>query len=102
MPELINIPEEITCIQPYVLTASCTVATLIILYLVRLIKEKDKNYKDAILNHMNDLKNHSKSIEAITQKDATLVVDNLTKFNNVIESLKNQITKLQTILSNSK
>ena len=97
-----QIPEDVTCINPYVLTATATVATGIIFYLAKIVKEKDKHYKDAVFNHMNDLKEHSKNIELITQKDSNFVVENLTKFHSVIENLKNQITKLQTILSNSK
>lgn len=96
-----SIPEDVTCIHPYVLTATATVSTAIVLYLVKRLKEKDNELKDAILNHMNDLKDHAKNIELITKKDNNFVVENLTKFHSVIESLKNQITKLQTILSNS-
>lgn len=104
-----QIPEDVTCINPYVLTATATVATGIIFYLIKVIRDKDKiikekenSYEGAVSNHMNDLKDHAKNIELITQKESNFVVENLTKFHSVIENLKNQITKLQTILSNSK
>ena len=89
MPSLINIPDDITCIHPYVLTATATVASAIVVYLVKKIKEKDIERKEAVKNHMEDLKEHAKNIQAISDK----------KTNLVLQNLENQITKLEVILS---
>lgn len=89
MPSLINIPDDVSCINPYVLTGAITVATGIILYLVKVVKEKEKSYKTAVLNHMTDLKDHSKNIQDISDK----------KTNLVLQNLENQITKLEFVLS---
>lgn len=89
MQNLINIPEEITCIHPYVLTATATVASAIVVYLVKKIKEKDVERKEAVKSHMADLKEHAKNIQTISDK----------KTNLVLENLGNQITKLEVIVS---
>lgn len=89
MPELINIPEDVTCIQPYILTATATVASAIVLYLVNRYKDERNEKKLALENHMNDLKEHAKSIQAISDK----------KTNLVLQNLENQITKLEIVLS---
>lgn len=89
MTELIPIPEDVNCIHPYVLTGSISVASAIVLYLVNRYKEERKEKKIALENHMNDLKEHSKSIQAISDK----------KTNLVLQNLENQITKLEIVLS---
>ena len=89
MTELITIPEDVNCIHPYVLTGSISVASAIVLYLVNRYKEERKEKKIALENHMNDLKEHSKSIQAISDK----------KTNLVLQNLENQITKLEVVLS---
>lgn len=89
MPELINIPEDVTCIHPYILTATVTVASAIVLYLVNRYKDERNEKKLALENHMNDLKEHAKSIQAISDK----------KTNLVLQNLENQITKLEIVLS---
>ena len=86
---MINIPENISCIHPYVLTGSITVASAIVVYLVKKIKEKDQERKESVKNHMNDLKEHAKNIQAISDKKTSLVLQNL----------ENQITKLEVVLS---
>lgn len=78
MPELINIPDDVNCIHPYILTATITVATAIIVYLLKAIKEEKAHYKQSVFDRIKDLKDHSKNIELITQKDSNKDSDNQT------------------------
>lgn len=89
MPELINIPDDVTCIHPFVLTATASVATAIVLYLVKRYKEERIEKKLALENHMSDLKEHAINIQAISDK----------KTNLVLQNLENQITRLEVVLS---
>ena len=85
MPNLINIPDDVSCIHPYVLTGAITVASGIIFYLVKVIKEKEKNYKTAVLNHITDLKEEHQIKFDVSDKQITFV----------LQTLENQITKLK-------
>jgi hypothetical protein len=92
MPELINLPDDLSCIHPFFLTGAISLAGAIVAYLIKVVREKDKKIHDAILNHMSDLKENSQNIQSISDK----------KTNLVLQNLENQITKLEIILSKSK
>lgn len=83
------IPDAVSCIQPYVLTATATVASGIIFYLIKVIKDKEKENKMQIASYINDLKEQRNNIFEISDK----------KTAHVLQDLNNQITKLEVILS---
>jgi hypothetical protein len=44
MPELINLPDDLSCIHPFFLTGAISLAGAIVAYLIKVVREKDKKY----------------------------------------------------------
>lgn len=84
-----QIPETLSCVQPYVLTATATVATGIILYLIKVIKEQKKENKDLISSLISNLKEQGENLFDISDK----------KTASTLQKLENLITKLEIIFS---
>ena len=84
MPLPFQIPEDVACIHPYVMTATASVAIAICVYLVKRLKEKEGELKESFLNHIKDIKDQHQNSYDIHDK----------KNNFVLQTLENQITKL--------
>ncbi|HKL43820.1 MAG TPA: hypothetical protein VJ892_00910 [Candidatus Absconditabacterales bacterium] len=84
------IPQGIECVPTYVVAGVISVASGIIIHLVKRIKEKEKYSKDIVSGYLDDLREQRANIQSISDKKTTLVLQNL----------ENQITKLEVIFKN--
>lgn len=87
--DLIPIPEDVTCIHPYVLTGAITVSTGIVLFLIKRLRERELELKQNINNYIQELKDQNKNLYTISDK----------KTNLVLQNLENQLAKIEVVLS---